>query len=105
MALSVDPPEVTKDWADKKGFTFTMVSDPDLKIIDTYKIRNPEVEDLALHAIYILEPSGEIFYRKIARRRAKTKELLYAIDRKPLQCCPGSCNETICDFEGADAAQ
>ena len=59
--------------------------------------------DLALHAIYILEPDGTVFYRKIARRRARSRELLYAIDRKPLACCAGSCAKVVCDFDGADA--
>lgn len=36
--------------------------------------------DLSLHAVYLLDPDGTIFYRKIARRRAYPPEFLDAID-------------------------
>lgn len=103
VAVSVDPPEVTRDWAEKKGFSFVLASDPDQKVIEgLYHLQNPESRQLALHAVYLLEPDGTIFYRKIARRRPKSEELVYALDRKPLFCCPGSCQGVICDFAGAD---
>ena len=78
--VSVDTPEVSLPWAQEKGFTFAMVSDPDQKVIGGWGLQNPDVKDLALHAVYILDKDGKIFYRKIARRRAYSKELLAAID-------------------------
>ncbi len=36
--------------------------------------------DLSLHAVYLLDADGTIFYRKIARRRAYPPEFLDAID-------------------------
>jgi peroxiredoxin len=105
VAVSVDPPEVSREWAEKKGFSFVLASDPEQSVIEgQYHIQNPDSPNLAIHAVYLLEPDGTIFYRKIGRRRPKTKELLYALDRKALFCCPGSCGEVACDFEGADAA-
>ncbi len=41
---------------------------------------NPDTPELSLHAIYIVDPQGRVFYRKIARRRAYADELLDAID-------------------------
>lgn len=80
VALSVDPPDVSVPWIEKKGFTFPLASDPELKVIRAWNLENPDVDDLALHAVYILDPDGTIFYRKIARRRAYPPEFLDAID-------------------------
>ena len=78
--MSVDEPEVTIPWAEKKGFTFPMVSDPKQQLIGQVDLINPDVEDLALHAVFILDEEGKVFYRKIARRRAYSPEFLDAID-------------------------
>jgi len=43
-------------------------------------LENTDVGDLSLHAVYLLDPDGTIFYRKIARRRAYPPEFLDAID-------------------------
>lgn len=80
VAISVDPVPTTFGWAKVKGFTFRLASDPEMKIIDRFGIRNPNQTDLALHAIYIVDRDGDVFYRKVARRRAYSQELLAAID-------------------------
>ena len=81
MALiSVDKPDVSIPWARQKGFTFAMLSDPDMEVIKGWGLQNKDVPDLALHAIYILDKEGKIFYRKVARRRARSPEFLAAID-------------------------
>lgn len=100
VAISVDPPQVSREWAEEKGFTFTLAADPGMEVIEAFHLRN---ETLAWHAVYIVQPSGEISYRKIARRRARSREILYAVDGKPVSCCPGSCGDTICDWDVADA--
>jgi peroxiredoxin len=80
VLVSVDTPEVSLPWAEKKGFTFPMASDPEQKVIQGWGLQNPDATDLALHAVYILDKEGKIFYRKIARRRAYSKEFIAAID-------------------------
>ncbi len=80
VVVSVDTPEVALPWAQKKGFTFPMVSDPDLEVIRRFGLENTEVGDLSLHAVYILDRDGKIFYRKVARRRPYSPEFLAAID-------------------------
>jgi peroxiredoxin len=80
VALSVDPVETSRRWAKKRGFTFELIADTEMKIIDRFGIRNKKQPELALHAIYIMDADGRVFYRKIARRRAYSPELLDAID-------------------------
>ncbi len=80
VAISVDPVPATFGWAKLKGFTFRLASDPKMEIIDRFGIRNRNQPDLALHAIYIVDKDGDVFYRKVARRRAYSGELLAAID-------------------------
>ena len=98
VLVSVDPPEVGRKWADEKGFTFTILSDPQMVSVDTWGVRNPDVEELALHAAFLVNAQGEITYRKIARRRVKPDELLHAIDGDEVVCCAGSCpkGEAVC---------
>jgi peroxiredoxin len=80
VVVSVDAPEVSIPWAQKKGFTFPMVSDPDLEVIRRFGLENTDVGNLSLHAVFILDEQGKIFYRKIARRRPYSPEFLDAID-------------------------
>jgi len=49
-------------------------------VIDGFGLVNEDRPELSLHAIYIIDPDGKIFYRKIARRRAYSNELLDALD-------------------------
>ena len=51
-----------------------------MKVIRAWGLENTDVGDLSLHAVYLLDPDGTIFYRKIARRRAYPPEFLDAID-------------------------
>lgn len=80
MALSVDPPEVSLPWVQSKGFTFPMASDPEQGVIKAWGLTNPDVPELALHAVYLIDRDGKVFYRKIARRRAYPPEFLDAVD-------------------------
>lgn len=99
VALSVDPPEVSAEWAQKKGFTaFTLLSDPDMRVIDAWDLRNPAEPGLAHHAVYIIEGDGSVLYRKLARRRTRSPELLMAFDREGVECCASRCEkgEPVC---------
>ena len=80
VAVSVDPPEASVPWIEDKGFTFPLASDPQLRVIRAWNLENPDVADLSLHAVYLLDRDGTIFYRKVARRRAYPPEFLDAID-------------------------
>lgn len=80
VAISVDAPAVSLPWIEKKGFTFPVACDPSLEVIRGWGLENTDVGDLSLHAVYILDADGTIFYRKVARRRAYPPEFLDAID-------------------------
>jgi len=80
-AISVDNPPETLAWVKKRGLTMPMLSDPKQKIIEKqFRLRNPEREELAIHAVYILDEAGKVFYRKIGKRRPMPPEFLAAID-------------------------
>lgn len=55
-------------------------SDPALELIRSFNLENPDVPELSLHAVYIVDEQGEVFYRKVARRRAYSREFLDAVD-------------------------
>lgn len=93
VALSVDPPETSAAWAEKRGFSFDLASDIDYANIRRWGLENPDVKELALHAAFVVEQDGRISYRKVARRRVKPDELLFALDGASVACCAGSCGE------------
>ena len=68
------------EWAEKKQFTFALASDPEQRIIGKFGLVNPDQPELSLHAIYILDGDGRVFYRKVARRRAYSDEFIDAVD-------------------------
>jgi hypothetical protein len=80
LAISVDVPSDTLPWAEKKGLTMPLATDPEQRIIGSFGIANPDVPELSLHAVYILDEDGKVFYRKVARRRPYSQEFLDAID-------------------------
>lgn len=80
MAISVDPPSATLPWAEQKGLTLPLATDPEQRIILRFGISNPDEPELALHAVYIVDEEGKVFYRKVARRRPYSQEFLDAID-------------------------
>jgi peroxiredoxin len=80
VGISVDDPADTVPWADRKGITFDLLADPEQRVIGKFGLINEDRPELSLHAIYIIDSHGKVFYRKVARRRAYANELLDAID-------------------------
>lgn len=80
VGISVDDPADTIPWTERKGITFTLLSDPTQRVIDGFGLVNTDAPELSLHAIYIIDGDGKVFYRKVARRRAYSDELLDALD-------------------------
>jgi hypothetical protein len=62
------------------GLTFPLASDTNQAIINAFSIQNSDTQELAQHAVYILDTNGRIFYRKVAGRRPVSAELIDAID-------------------------
>ena len=64
VAISVDAPEVSHDFAKRRGFTFTVLSDPNSEVIRRYDLLHvaggPESHDISRPAEFLLDPSGTI---------------------------------------------
>jgi peroxiredoxin len=80
VAVSVDVPSDTLPWAEKKGLTMPLATDPEQQIIGRFGIANADEPELSLHAVYIVDQDGKVLYRKVARRRPYARELLDAVD-------------------------
>ena len=80
LAISVDEPEASLAIIDRLGLTFPLASDPEQKVIQAFRIQNPDTKELAIHAVYLLDQDGVIFYRKVGLRRPLSRELIDAID-------------------------
>jgi peroxiredoxin len=93
-AISIDPPDVSKTFAEKIGSDgkgavgFPLLSDPDHKIIDTYGLRDPAYEGQKVYgiphpAVYVIDKSGKVVWAKIEanyRERPTNEEIRKALD-------------------------
>lgn len=80
VGISVDEPVHTIEWVAKKQIPFVLLSDPEQKVIGAFGLINEDQPELSLHAIYIVDEAGKVFYRKVGRRRAYSDELIDALD-------------------------
>jgi peroxiredoxin len=93
-AISVDPPDVSKDFAAKLGsdnkgpVTFPILSDLDHKIIDTYGLRDPAYEGQKVFgiphpAVYVTDKTGKVAWARVEsnyRERPANDEIRAALD-------------------------
>ena len=80
IALSVDEPTASVAMIERLGLTFDLGSDPGQQVIGAFRVQNPDTSELAIHAVYIVDTSGVVFYRKVGLRRPVSQELIDAID-------------------------
>ena len=94
IAISVDPPDVSKNFAEKiasdgKGrVSFPILSDPDHKIIDAYGLRDPAYEGQKVYgiphpAVYVIDKQGKVVWAKIEsdyKQRPTNEEIRAALD-------------------------
>ena len=94
-AISVDPPDASKSFAEKiasdgKGqVAFSLLSDPEHKIIDAYGLRDPAYEGQKVYgiphpAVYVINKDGKVTWAKIEsnyRERPSNQEIRAAIGR------------------------
>ena len=93
-AISIDPPEVSKTFAEKiaadgKGpLDFPLLSDHGHKIIDAYGLLDPsytgqDVYGIPHPAVYVIDKSGRVSWAKIEsnyRERPVNAEIRTALD-------------------------
>jgi len=80
IALSVDEPAASVVMQKRLGLSFVLGSDPEQKVVRAFGVQNPDTRELAIHAVYIIDEAGSVFYRKVGRRRPVSQELIDAID-------------------------
>lgn len=93
-AISVDPPDVSKSFAEKiasdgKGkVRYPLLSDPQHKVIDAYGLRDPaykrqNVDGIPHPAVYIINKDGKVSWAKVEsdyRKRPTNDELRAALN-------------------------
>lgn len=93
-AISVDPPDVSKEFAKKisadgKGeLTFPLLSDSEHKIIDEYGLRDPAYQNTKYFgiphpAVYVIDKMGKVAWAKIEsnyRERPANEEIRAALN-------------------------
>lgn len=88
IAISVDPPEVSRNLAHKSGYTFPILSDPDTTVIRQYHLLHPaggpEGHDIARPAEFLVDSSKIARWTNFTediRVRARADEMLAAAQR------------------------
>jgi peroxiredoxin len=93
-ALSIDPPNVSKEFAEKiaadgKGpVNFQILSDPDHKIIDAYGLLDPTYEKQKIFgiphpAVYVIDKTGRVVWVKVEsnyRERPTNQDIRIALE-------------------------
>jgi peroxiredoxin len=85
VAISVDPPEVSRDLCRKAGYTFTVLSDPNAEVTRRYHLLHtgggPDEHDIARPAEFLVDSSGMVRWVNFTediRVRARADEMLAA---------------------------
>ena len=88
MAISADPPAVTRAHLAKTGWTYTFLSDPDAAAIRRYGLLHKgagvDGKDIARPAELLIDPSGTVRWVNLTedyRVRARPEEVLRAFDQ------------------------
>lgn len=85
MAISVDPPDVSRDWCRKIGYTYPFLSDQDTVVIQRYGILHKGAgmggHDIARPAEFLIDRNGVVRWRNLTedlKVRARPEQLLEA---------------------------
>ena len=88
FAISVDSPEENLRVVKKSKLSYSILSDPQGKVIDTFGVRHKgagmEGGDIARPAAFILDEQGKIVWRKIAtdvRIRVRPGQIIEELQR------------------------
>jgi len=85
VAISVDPPEVSRDLSQKAGYTFTFLSDPKVEAIRRFDLvhagQGINGQDIARPAEFLLDSSGAVRWVNLTENlwvRARPEQILEA---------------------------
>jgi peroxiredoxin len=79
-AISVDAPDESRVLAQAKGYTFTLLSDPDMKTITQYDLVDP-IDAAARPAEFLVDAGGTVRWRNLTNSvyvRATPEQVLLA---------------------------
>lgn len=87
VAISVDPPKISRELCRRYGYTYTFLSDPNAEVIRRYDLFHPKAgrrgTDIARPAEFLLDSDGVIRWRNLTPAtivRAWPETILKAID-------------------------
>ena len=86
VAVSVDPPAVTRDHASKQGYTFTFLCDEKAEVIGRYDLiheKGFKGADISRPAEFLVDTTGTIRWVNLTddyRVRARAEDILEQID-------------------------
>ncbi len=87
VAISVDPPEVTRNHCQKRGYTYTFLSDAKAEVIRRYDLLHqggdPHGADIARPAEFLVDPTGTVRWVNLTESisvRARPEQVLKALD-------------------------
>ena len=88
VGISVDPPDVNKRQSQKLGYTFSLLSDPDAKVIRRYDVLHsgagPKGADIARPAEFLLDSDGIVRWVNLTDNiavRARPDQVLEALNQ------------------------
>jgi peroxiredoxin len=93
VAISVDPPAVTRAHCQKLGYTYTFLSDPTAEVIRRYDLLHtgggPGGHDISRPAEFLIDSAGIVRWLNLTddlRVRARPEQVLQVIDQmEPIQ--------------------
>lgn len=86
VAVSVDPPETSREHIAKAGWTFTVLSDPKAEVIRRYDLLHPEGGqggDISRPGEFLIDPAGTVRWRDLTESfwvRARPETVLGVFD-------------------------
>lgn len=87
MAISVDPPETSREHLAKVGWTFPVLSDPKSEVIRRYDLLHPDAveqgTDIARPGEFLIDPTGTVRWRDLTENywvRARPETVLGVFD-------------------------
>jgi peroxiredoxin len=88
VGISVDPPEISRRQSQKQGYTFSLLSDPNAKIIRRYDVLHPGAGpkggDIARPAEFLLDSNGIVRWVNLTDNiavRARPEQVLEALNQ------------------------
>lgn len=96
VAISVDPPETTREHVAKMGWTYAFLSDPHAEVIRRYDLLHPdggEAGDIARPAEFLIDPGGTIRWTDVTENywvRARPETVLETFDQLAAAAAPPS---------------